>query len=286
MTVDLHLHSLVSDGDLDPCDLLRRMARLGVTHVSIADHDALGAYAWEGGRVFEEARRLGLDLTVGIELDTCLEGVEIHLLGYGVDLGPGALMTYLAGVQAARFERARREIGIVNALLGEGSVSEDAVFVPGRQTLMKPHLIHPLLEKGLFPTYEAAKRWYRQKVDAGIEVPKLPLADGLRLVKKAQGWAVLAHPGYYEKAGLEIVGRLAELQALGLSGVELDYPYHVSSPHVFSAADQAELHARLERAVRTLGLRATRGTDCHSLRDLERHYGGRGEGAAAETMGG
>jgi len=286
MIVDLHLHTLVSDGDLDPCDLLRRVARLGVTHASIADHDALGAYAWEGGRVFAEARRLGLDLTVGIELDTDLEGVEVHLLGYGVDLGPGPLTTYLAGVQTARFERARREIGIVNALLGEGSVREDAVFVPGRQTLMKPHFIHPLLEKGFFPTYEAAKRWYRQNVDAGVAVPKLPLAEGLRLVREAHGWPVLAHPGYYEKAGLEIVGRLAELQAWGLGGVELDYPYHASSPHVFGAADQAALRGRREAAVRALGLRATRGTDCHSLKDLERHYGGSGEGPAPETTGG
>ena len=81
MLSDFHLHTLVSDGALDPAAVVRRAAAAGVTHLSITDHDALDAYSWEEGRVFAEAARLGLELTVGIEMDADLEGLEVAPAG-------------------------------------------------------------------------------------------------------------------------------------------------------------------------------------------------------------
>ena len=43
MLADFHLHTLVSDGDLEPVALLREAHARGVTQLSITDHDALGA---------------------------------------------------------------------------------------------------------------------------------------------------------------------------------------------------------------------------------------------------
>jgi predicted metal-dependent phosphoesterase TrpH len=278
--VDLHLHSMVSDGDQDPCALLGQAARLGVTHASIADHDALGAYSWESGRVFAEARRLGVELTPGIELDAELDGLEVHLLGYGVShAGDSPLARHIGATQAARGERARKEIEIVRQLLGADSVRATDVFIEGRQTLMKPHFIHPLLDKGLFPTYQAANAWYKQNVRSGIEVAKPPLERAIALVHSAGGWTVLAHPAYYEKGGVPVVTRLAELAALGLDGVELEYPYEIGSPGQFTRAEREEYTARLREAATGLGLRMTRGSDGHTLTDLRRVYGPAG-GAA------
>jgi predicted metal-dependent phosphoesterase TrpH len=273
MSQDLHLHSLVSDGELDPVSLLRHAAGCGLTRLSITDHDALGAYAWGEGAVFGEARRLNLELTVGLELDAELDGIEVHLLGYGVSLDDPPLNDHLERVRVARFERARAEIGIVNGLLGEGTIVEAAIFVPGRQTLMKPHFIHPILERGLFPSYETANAWYREHVSSGVKVPKPTLGEAIGLVHGAGGWAVLAHPGYYEKQGVETAARLPELQALGLDGVELDYPYHASSPHQFSSAEERGFISELRVAGERLGLRFTQGSDCHGPADFERLYG-------------
>jgi predicted metal-dependent phosphoesterase TrpH len=273
MSQDLHLHSLVSDGELDPVSLLRHAASCGLTRLSITDHDALGAYSWREGAVFGEARRLNLELTVGLELDAMLDGLEVHLLGYEVSLDHPPLNAHLEEVRAARFERARAEIGIVKELLGEGTIEEADVFVPGRQTLMKPHFIHPILDRGLFPSYETANAWYREHVRSGVKVPKPDLGEAIDLVHGAGGWAVLAHPGYYEKQGVETAARLPELRALGLDGVELDYPYHACSPHQFSSAEERSFISGLRVAGEPLGLRFTRGSDCHGPRDFEKLYG-------------
>jgi 3',5'-nucleoside bisphosphate phosphatase len=269
---DLHLHSLVSDGDLAPDALVSEAGRRGLEEISITDHDTVAAYSWEDGAVFEVARRAGVALRVGVELDADLEGTEVHVLGFDLRLEDGDLLAHLESVRKARFERARREIEIVNGLLGRDAISEGLIFVPGRVTLMKPHFIHPLLDQGLFGTYEEAKAWYRQSVRSGVVVPKLAAEDAIRLIRSAGGWATLAHPAYYERSGLPILDRLDELAKAGLGGIEVDYPYRSSSPQLFSAADEAAICAALGEAARRLGLRRTRGTDCHTLADFDRVY--------------
>src|SRR5260370_34611043 len=82
MLTDFHLHTTVSDGALDPSALLARVKGHGITHLSITDHDALGAYAWNGGAVFAQAKALGLVLTMGIEIDTLLDALAAHGLGF------------------------------------------------------------------------------------------------------------------------------------------------------------------------------------------------------------
>jgi predicted metal-dependent phosphoesterase TrpH len=273
MLHDLHLHTLVSDGDLDPVEVLRAAAAYGVGAVAITDHDSLGAYGWRGGVLFDEVKRLGLELTVGIELDASLDGIEVHLLGLGVRLDDETLGGHLQRVKQARWERARREISILNQRFGAGTITEEQVFTPGRETLMKPHFIRPLLERRLFPSYGVANSWYRENVKAGVEVPKPTLAEAIRLVRGASGCPVLAHPGYYENDVGPIDVRLEELVALGLGGLELDYPYHVCSPRRFSREDEQELIARLRLSAEPLGLRLTRGSDCHTTADFRRVYG-------------
>jgi 3',5'-nucleoside bisphosphate phosphatase len=270
---DFHLHTFVSDGDLDPLTVLQLAQERGVTHLSITDHDALGAYRWREGAVFAEARRLSLELIVGIEMDADMDGVEVHLLAFGLPLDHPELNAHLESVRKTRAERARREIDIVNALLGAGTIGEAEIFVEGRETLMKPHFIHPILEKGLFPTYEAANAWYKKNVKAGIPVTKPALPEAIRLLRAAGGTTALAHPGYYEKAGVDMAAKLPALAAAGLQGLELDYPYHACSPHVFSVEEERAFVAKMRAAAEPLGLQLTRGSDCHTRDDFAKVYG-------------
>jgi predicted metal-dependent phosphoesterase TrpH len=273
MLSDFHLHTLVSDGDLTPEALLEEAARRAITHLSITDHDALGAYSWNAGAVFGCARRLGLELTVGIEMDADLDGVEVHVLGFGVARDDAPLRAHLESVRAARFERARREVSLVNGLLGEDTIRDSDIFVPGRETLMKPHFIHPILAKGHFKTYEEANRWYRKNVKAGVNVPKPPIGEVIALIHGAGGWTSLAHPAYYQGGGLKLAPRLAALRQMGLDAIELDYPYHVCSPDAFTLDEERRFATELRALCEPLGFRFTRGSDSHTREDFERSYG-------------
>jgi predicted metal-dependent phosphoesterase TrpH len=273
MVADFHLHTSASDGELDPGALVARAASHGVRALAITDHDTLGAYLWRDGAVFAEARRRGVELTVGIELDAALDGREVHLLGLGLDVGAPALRAHLGSVRGARHERARRELALVRERLGADALAEEEVFVPGRESLMRPHFIRPLVARGRFATYEQGREWFHANARTGVVVPKPALTEAIGMIHAAGGKAVLAHPGYYWKDGFPILERLGGLRALGLDGVELDYPYASSSPELFVDGDAERFTASLRAEGDALGLLFTRGSDAHAPADFDRVYG-------------
>jgi histidinol phosphatase-like PHP family hydrolase len=68
---DLHTHSILSDGEMLPIELIRRMAVLGYTTVAITDHvDASNASSVIGSlvNVRDSARIYGVKLLCGVEI--------------------------------------------------------------------------------------------------------------------------------------------------------------------------------------------------------------------------
>jgi predicted metal-dependent phosphoesterase TrpH len=268
MGKDYHVHTLVSDGEMRPNEIFALAARLGLAEVSITDHDAVGAY-FHFGDVFAEARALGLTLVPGVELDSSHRGHEVHILGYHLDPGHPELAAYLAGTQEARRERLRFVIREVQGRFPEAGIREEEIFTPVRDTCMMPHVIHPLLDRGLFASYREAKRWIKQHVAAPLDVPKPSVADVIRLIRRAGGTAVLAHPGFLMKeAGLELAPLLEEFIGWGLEGVEVEYRYRGSSVFATGAEERA-IVAEVRAVAGRYPLTQTRGSDAHKPEEME-----------------
>jgi predicted metal-dependent phosphoesterase TrpH len=197
----------------------------------------------------------------------------VHLLGLGVGLDAPALSAHLEAARQARRARARADLAVVRERLGEEALREEDVFLPGRDSLMRPHFIRPLVERGFFASYGEGRGWFHEHVRDAIRVPKPAIGDAIGMIHAAGGEAVLAHPAYYWKDGYPILDRLASLRALGLDGVELDYPYASSSPELFGDGEEELFAAALRAAGDALGLRFTRGSDAHGPADFDRVYG-------------
>ncbi len=218
-TVDLHVHTLVSDGNNTPLEMLAAAKEAGVNKISFCDHDALGAYRHFGDMV-AYGKGLGIELLTGIELDTDYMNREVHLLGYGFDLDDGPLNEHLHSTQKLRKERVMLQIAVINRFFGRQVIDLNQVLFPFpsspltprlspialepvsvRDTLMKPHLVHAMLAQGLFADYRAAAYWLGQNARVAVEVPRLPLDRAMAMVRAAGGEAVLAHPGYLVREG-------------------------------------------------------------------------------------
>ncbi len=68
---DLHTHSILSDGEMLPTELIRRMAVLGYTTVAIADHvdsSNITSVIESLDQVRESARIFGVTLLCGVEI--------------------------------------------------------------------------------------------------------------------------------------------------------------------------------------------------------------------------
>ena len=80
--MDLHMHSYYSDdGEFSPGELVRQCGMNGIRIMSIADHNSVRAN--EAGR--QAALRAGITYVSGIEIDCTFRGVNLHVLGYGID---------------------------------------------------------------------------------------------------------------------------------------------------------------------------------------------------------
>src|SRR4029077_17758161 len=142
--VDLHTHTLASDGSLTPRQLVDKAAEHRVSVLAITDHDSTEGIAEASSAA---ARHPGLPPVPGLEINCNVEGAEIHVLGYLVDHEAPWFREFLATQRAARTARvyalAARltELGVpidpaeVLALAGEAA--------PGR-----PHVAQVMVKRG------------------------------------------------------------------------------------------------------------------------------------------
>jgi len=170
-----------------------------------------------------------------------------------------------------RKQRVALQIELINRHFGRIVVDASQVFVPKRDTLMKPHLVHAMLNQKLFSNYGEANRWLSDTAKVPVIVPKLPIADGVRMIHNAGGEAVLAHPGYLvREKGISLEPLLTELIPLGLCGLEVDYPYVGTSRFFPDLKSEQATICELQSLSERFKLNASRGTDAHSVEALVR----------------
>ena len=124
--IDLHLHTTASDGRLTPGELVDLAAASGLRVMAVTDHDTTGSVA--DVQVF--ARAKGIEAVAGIEITAVLDGRDVHMLAYFIDVADAAFQRFLASQRASRLARLEA-IGNRLAELGV-PVRLDAVFALAR----------------------------------------------------------------------------------------------------------------------------------------------------------
>ncbi len=104
--IDLHMHSIYSDGTDSVIELLEKAQSKKLTYISITDHNTCGAY--------EEIKEIDLKkyysgkIIPGIELNTIVLGIPIEVLGYNIDTE--LMQESLKGIYLAPEERNYLEV--------------------------------------------------------------------------------------------------------------------------------------------------------------------------------
>lgn len=219
--IDLHTHSMASDGQHRPGEVAAQAAAAGVGVWSLTDHDTVAGQEEAAGA----AARLGMRFVPGIELSAFLDRREIHLLGHFVDPAHAALRRF----EDLLAERRRVRMGeMVTRLAGLGvTVSEeDIVKWSGGKTIGRPHVARAMVESGAVSSVkEAFDRYLGDGKPAHVERFRLEAEEAVQLVRGAGGVATVAHPGV---SRLER-GDLWRLRRMGLAGLEVEHPDHVPS---------------------------------------------------------
>lgn len=240
---DLHCHSTVSDGQLEPWQVVELAARQGLHVVALTDHDTVAGV--EPAR--QRARALGLEVVPALELSTAWGAQEIHLLGYFVDVAAPPLLRELQRQQEARWQRARlmaRRLAALGYPISWARVRE----LGGQGTVGRVHLARALVEAGHVASMgQAFDQFLAEGRPAYVPQARLTVQEGIGLIAAAGGVPVLAHPGLAQVDHL-----IPAWKAQGLAGLEVVHPAHDS---------QQEAHYL--RLAQEWDLLPTGGSDAH-----------------------
>ena len=216
--VDLHMHSTASDGSLAPSAVVEAARKAGLAAIALTDHDTLG-----GLREAElAAEPFGIRVIAGAELSAHDGAREIHLLALHISRRD-VLESQLSTFRDAREVRAQN---IVERLRRLGvNVELDAVMEEAAGGAVgRPHVARALIRGGhVRDSREAFDRFLGAGRPGFIEKQRLEVREAIALTHSAGAIAVWAHPGPDGRRE-----RLEPLVDMGLDGIEVRHPGHVS----------------------------------------------------------
>ena len=271
--VDLHMHTTVSDGAHTARELILRAKEIGLSAISITDHDTMKAYSEPG--LFEFAKECRVELITGIEISTRDDdGNKYHILGYNLSTEDEDLLGLLQKIEKSRTEYTEKVVDTLRALRFD--IDETELVVDGG-TITKAHIArsvvkHPhnrerlslelgenftegaFIEKYLLPGQEAF-------VLPGYSCTTLRAVEAIH---GAGGAVIVAHPAFNIIKGQDFSEMCERLESLGIDGYEaINIQFDKSNNDI--EVDMVKDFS--ERATKK-GLIITGGSDYHSSDSL------------------
>ncbi len=222
MCIDLHTHSVYSDGSATVEELINLAGQHNLHALALTDHDTI-----EG---VKEAQQLGASIGIpvisGVEISCTMRQHTVHILGYGFDAEYTALRDWLKPLQEGRKKRNTR---ILEKLQGLGiNISWDDVkkLSPCGQT-GRPHFARALINKGVVTSFqEAFGRFLGRNKPAYVSRFAYTATEAITMLHHCGAVAVLAHPGQLDPEMRMQSLVIQELALRGLDGLEIFYPSH------------------------------------------------------------
>jgi len=241
--IDLHIHTIFSDGTYTPEEAVFQAKKLGLVAISITDHDSVAGLA----SALVAGKRLGIEIVPGVEMSTDVGEDEIHILGYLLNWKKEDFLRQLEKFQAARANRNQKLLKKLDDLGMRVDYREVRKLAP-RGVISRLHIARLMVEKGYVRSIgDAFEQWLNPGKPAYVQKMKLPPFEIIELLLKAEAIPVLAHPFLSHRDDL-----IPHLVKAGLKGIE-----------VYHSAHNPQMVAHYKRIAQKHHLLITGGSDCH-----------------------
>jgi len=250
--IDLHIHTIFSNGELLPLAVLDRCKKNNVNIMSITDHNSIvGVRAAMDKNPYKDIRVIS-----GIELAAASErGQHKHFLGYNFNVNDIHLNKMLNFIRMDGFDMLFNMVQILikeyRIMFSNKEITE--IFgTPG--DIGRSQLANFLVLKGHASTEKEAYDKYLQPVrDRGIKREiSLTDRDCINFIKNAGGIACLAHPYQLRMDYSELEKYLKYLKWCGLDAIE-----------VYHSEQNIQMRIKLEKIADKLELKKSVGSDYH-----------------------
>lgn len=245
--IDLHTHTVCSDGSMSPEELVRHAKNSGLTAVAVSDHDTADGVK----EALAAGIKYGIEVVPAIEL-SAKSDTETHILGYFIDPDSPKLTEAMSYIRQVRTERLGETCEMLQKLGINVTLDEVKAEAKGG-ILCRAHIAAIMTRKGYSKSPKAAFReWLNVGCPAYSESQALTDTEAIDLIRSAGGDAYLAHLHLTKKPPEELdrfVRHLAENGLTGLEGYYTDYTPEMAEEYRALAAKY--------------GLKISGGTDFH-----------------------
>ena len=222
MKIDLHTHSTASDGQYMPIELVQKAISSDIRLFAITDHDTVQGLA----DAEKYAKAQSLFFVPGIEIST-QDVEEIHILGYGIDYNNSELVSACEVFAKARSNRGQVIVDYLKSLNIDVDLNVVKSYA-GTGSLGRPHFARYLMEHKIVKSRKEAFDKYLDTKDfkKATDRKKPTCLEAIKLIHRAGGKAVLAHPGIYLMSEASLVNLVERLVEIGIDGIECFYSKH------------------------------------------------------------
>jgi len=194
--IDLHTHTVCSDGSMTPAELVRHAKASGLAAVAVSDHDTADGVK----EAMAVGAEIGIEVVPAIEL-SAISDTETHILGYFIDPDSEALVKAVDNIRAIRTQR----IGETCEMLEKFDIHvtlDEVKAKAGGGILCRAHIAKLMTEKGYSESPKAAfNQWLNVGCPCYSESQALTDTEAVELIRAAGGDAYLAHLHLTKKSG-------------------------------------------------------------------------------------
>lgn len=248
MEVDLHSHSIHSDGTHTPEELLNKARSIGLKAYALTDHDNI-----EGSKILISLPHDDITLYSGVELNAKVDIGQMHILGYNFDLEDKELNRRLKELKEMSKNNIKLYIKQLeedfNIILPKEDIDE---LLNRKGNIGRPMLALILMKYGYCESVSEAFDKYLKDDKVRHIKQSITKEECLDLINNAGGIAVLAHPWSLKLNDQELYDEVAYLHAHGLKGIE-----------VIHSLNSPERRAFYHELAKEFELLETGGTDYH-----------------------
>ncbi len=233
--IDLQIHSIYSEGDLLPRQIIERAKKENLAVIALSDHNCIDGVT----ETIKLGKQNKIAVLTAVEIYTEFSGKRLHLLGYNFNLDDKALNDLLWQSQVHHLEWAKRSLKKM-ADLGFKIDFPDLDKLKSKycgfrhlKTIVekydnnmqkmiaeiKPQFNEPTLFEFINFYFAEGKSAYVPEINMPIDTK-----NAIATLAAAGGLPVLAHPG--QQLSWDDDHLVSKLKDAGLRGLEVFSPYH------------------------------------------------------------
>ncbi|MCH7392324.1 PHP domain-containing protein [Acinetobacter dispersus] len=253
--VDLHTHTLISDGTFSPEQLVQAAVDLKIHTLAVTDHDTMDGLL----RAQDYAQAHDIQIISGVEISSqwsrpnTKKSYGVHIVALNMqDETP--IKAMLEQQKKVRAERAKVICQLLEKCIDFDIYPDVIAQVDGEaDRVTRTHIAKALVEKNIVSRpQQAFDRFLKEGKKAFVKFEGMGLKETIDVIHASQGFAVLAHPTRYDLSATNIRYLIELFAESGGDAVELP-----------PSIEPASTRQMVDRMIQQFDLAVSIGSDFH-----------------------